>query len=48
MKSLELKPNDLPITLRLKTQAGSKEYVLIVTKQEKLLLNKALRNASDR
>lgn len=42
MKPLELKPEDLPMTVRLKTQDGSKEYVLIVTKQEKLLLNKPL------
>ena len=42
MKPLELKPEDLPITVRLKTREGSKEYVLVVTKQEKLLLNKPL------
>jgi len=42
MKPLELKPEDLPITVRLKTQEGSKEYVLVMTKQEKLLLNKPL------
>jgi hypothetical protein len=42
MKPLELKPEDLPMTVRLKTQEGSKEYVLVITKQEKLLLNKPL------
>jgi len=42
MKALELKPEDLPMTVRLKTHSGSKDYVLVVTKQEKLLLNKPL------
>jgi hypothetical protein len=40
MKSMELKPEDLPITVKLKTQDGTKEYVLIGTKQKKLLLIK--------
>jgi len=42
MRRLELKPEDLPITVRLNTREGSKEYVLVMTKQEKLLLNKPL------
>lgn len=42
MRPLELKPEDLPITVRLNTREGSKEYVLVMTKQEKLLLNKPL------
>jgi hypothetical protein len=48
MKALELKPEDLPMTLRLKTQEGSKDYVLVVTKQEKLLLNKPLESVRER
>jgi hypothetical protein len=42
MKPLELRPEDLPIMVKLKTQDGTKDYVLIMTKQEKLLLNKPM------
>jgi hypothetical protein len=45
MKSLELKPEDPPITVKLRTQDGTKDYVLIMTKQEKLLLNKPMGGA---
>jgi len=48
MQPLELKPGDLPMTVRLKTQDGSKDYVLVMTKQEKLLLNKPLENTRAR
>lgn len=48
MKPLELKPEDLPMTVRIKTQEGSKEYVLVMTKQEKLLLNKPVGSSIDR
>jgi|SRR6267378_410589 len=48
MNPLELKPEDLPMTVRLKTQDGSKEYVLVMTKQEKLLLNKPWENTRAR
>lgn|SRR5262249_2732975 len=48
MKPLELKPEDLPMTLSLKTQDGSKKYVLVMTKQEKLLLNKPLGSTIER
>jgi hypothetical protein len=40
MKSLELKPEDLPMTVKLKTQDGTKVYLLLGTKQKKLLLVK--------
>jgi hypothetical protein len=48
MNPLELKPEDLPMTVRLKTQDGSKDYVLVMTKQEKLLLNKPLGSTRER
>ncbi len=40
MKVLELKPQDFPVTVLLRAAEGSKEYVLVKTKQDKLLLNK--------
>jgi hypothetical protein len=42
MKPLELKPEDLPILVKLKNQDGTKDYVLRRTKQGKLLLNKPM------
>ena len=48
MQPLELKPGDLPMTVRLKTRDGAKDYVLVMTKQEKLLLNKPLENTRAR
>ena len=45
MKSLELKPEDLPMTVKLKTQDGTKVYLLLGTKGEKLLLNKPMEGA---
>jgi hypothetical protein len=42
MKVLELKPQDFPVTVLLQAPGGSKEYVLVKTKQDKLLLNKPL------
>ena len=45
MKPLELKPEDQPIIVKLKTQDGTKDYVLLMTKQEKLLLNKPMGGA---
>ena len=44
-KPLELKPEDLPITVKLKTQDGTKVYLLLVTKQKKLLLVKPVEGA---
>jgi hypothetical protein len=44
-KPLELKPEDLPITVKLKTQDGTKVYLLLVTKQKKLLLIKPVEGA---
>jgi hypothetical protein len=40
MSVLELKPNQLPLVIRLKTKDQTRDYVLIRTKQDKLLLNK--------
>jgi hypothetical protein len=48
MKILELKPEDFPLAIRLYVAGSSKRYVLIKTKQDKLLLNKSLENASDK
>jgi hypothetical protein len=45
MKSLELKPEDLPLMVKLKTREGTKDYVLLGTKQGKLLLNKPMEGA---
>jgi hypothetical protein len=45
MKSLELKPEDLPITVKLRTQDGTRVYLLLGTKQGKLLLNKPAEGA---
>lgn len=40
MTVLELTPDQLPLVLRLKLKDQVKEYVLLKTKQDKLLLNK--------
>jgi hypothetical protein len=37
---LELKREHLPVTIRLRLPEGTKEYVLVRTKQDGLLLNK--------
>ena len=39
-KTLELGPEDLPINIKLKSLDGTKEYVLVKTKRDRLLLNK--------
>lgn len=48
MKTLELKAQDFPLSIRLQTVGGSKQYVLVKTKQDKLLLNKPVENTSDK
>ncbi len=40
MKIVELKPEDFPVMVQLHSPQGSKQYVLIKTKQGKLLLNR--------
>jgi hypothetical protein len=40
MKHLDLRISDFPIVIRLILPNGSREYVLIKTKQDRLLLNK--------
>jgi hypothetical protein len=47
MKVLELKPQDFPITVLLQVEGGSKKYVLVKTKQDKLLLNKPVEPQPD-
>jgi hypothetical protein len=39
-KTLELKPENLPVIIRLRVDEGTKEYVLVKTKKNGLLLNK--------
>lgn len=41
---LELKPNDFPLAIVLRLVGGDKEYILVKTKQDKLLLNKPVEN----
>ena len=48
MKVLELKPEDFPLGIRLQVGGGPKEYVLVKTKQDKLLLNKPLGTSPDK
>jgi len=38
--ALDLKPEDFPVIIRLKSGEGTKEYILVKTKQDRLLLNK--------
>jgi hypothetical protein len=40
VKVLELKPEQLPLVIRLQLTRETREYVLVKTKQDKLLLNK--------
>jgi hypothetical protein len=40
MKSIELRPEQFPLVIRLKLGNETKEYLLIKTRQNKLLLNK--------
>ena len=47
MKILELKPQDFPLAIRLLVAGGSKQYVLVKTKHDKLLLNKPLESLSN-
>jgi hypothetical protein len=48
MKILELKPQDFPLAIRLCATGGHKQYVLVKTKQDKLLLNKPMENSPDK
>jgi hypothetical protein len=38
--ALHLKPEDFPVVIRLRSTEGVKEYVLLKTKQDRLLLTK--------
>jgi hypothetical protein len=40
MRVIELKPEQLPLVIRLKADGQCRDYVLIRTKQDKLLLNR--------
>lgn len=42
MKVIELKPDDLPVVIRPKLWNETKDYVLLKTKQDRLLLNKSI------
>jgi hypothetical protein len=39
-RMIEFKAEDLPVTIRLTVAGEVKEYVLVKTKQDRLLLNK--------
>lgn len=41
-KIWEVRPEDLPLRIRLQQPCGMKDYLLIQTKQGKLLLNKPI------
>ena len=41
-KVWEVRPEDLPLRIRLQRPYGSKDYMLIQTKQGKLLLNRPI------
>ncbi len=47
MKTLDLKPEDFPITVRLRSPEGTKSYLLVKTKQGKLLLNRPIEATGD-
>jgi hypothetical protein len=38
--TLEFRPEDLPLTIRFNAPEGMKEYVLLKTKQDRLMLQK--------
>jgi|HubBroStandDraft_6_1064221.scaffolds.fasta_scaffold01228_6 hypothetical protein len=40
MKVIDLEPDQLPLIIRLRLLGTTKEYVLLKTRQDKLLLNK--------
>ena len=40
MKVLEFKPEELPVLVQLRSPEGTKQYILVKTKQGKLLLNR--------
>jgi hypothetical protein len=48
MKVLQLRSEDFPLEIRLQLAGGLKQYVLVKTKQDKLLLNKPLENSSNK
>ncbi|MGI0135377.1 MAG: hypothetical protein ACREBW_10530 [Candidatus Micrarchaeaceae archaeon] len=48
MKVLDLDPAALPIVVRLRINEEVKEYVLLKTKQGKLLLNKKIDSIDNR
>jgi len=48
MKTLDLKPEDFPITVRLQSPEGIKSYLLVKTKQGKLLLNRPIEATGDK
>ena len=45
-RTLELKPDDLPIAVRLIMPDEVKEYILLKTKQDKLLLNRSVEHSA--
>lgn len=47
-KIWEVRPEDLPLRIRLQQPCGTRDYVLIQTKQGKLLLNKPIEGADSK
>lgn len=43
MKTIVLGPEDLPLVVRLKLDTEEKEYLLLKTRQDRLLLNKSIK-----
>jgi hypothetical protein len=48
MKILKLKPEEFPVVVQLCSAGGTKEYVLVKTKQGKLLLNRPVEGVQSR
>jgi hypothetical protein len=48
MKVLELQPGDLPLVIKLKLGRENREYLLLKTKQDKLLLNKPMEGLGEK
>jgi hypothetical protein len=48
MKVLELQPGDLPLVIKLKLEGENREYLLLKTKQNRLLLNKPMEGPRER
>jgi hypothetical protein len=48
MKILELKSEEFPVIVQLRSPEGIKQYVLVKTKQGKLLLNRPVESVQSK